>query len=328
LLAGAGGELPGFDVAYVDPPYNQHQYGSNYHLLNTIALWDGIIPGDHETGGKAGIRKDWVKTRSDYCYRERAPSALADLLPGIDARYIFISYSTEGIIPFDELIDICMSRGRVTMITDEYVVYRGGRQSIHRLNHNVEFVIIIDSAASVQPDDRAIIEDIVTARKLNLQLKRSFSRARLSKHFLVDAGTERIGLSGDGYTLWLRTRGFFKIHETDLNTLIDGLELDIHTSRRSRMNLLENLQHCVCIDRVEELQELLRIIDEKREDRLYFTVLLPGILRKMAHRKYRELFTRSLFEIRELKNRHPEEYARIAKKLDAVEELASKRFSG
>ena len=25
------------DIAYLDPPYNQHQYGSNYHLLNTIA---------------------------------------------------------------------------------------------------------------------------------------------------------------------------------------------------------------------------------------------------------------------------------------------------
>ena len=29
-----------FDLVYLDPPYNQHQYGSNYHLLNTIALWD------------------------------------------------------------------------------------------------------------------------------------------------------------------------------------------------------------------------------------------------------------------------------------------------
>jgi len=26
------------DIAYLDPPYNQHQYGANYHLLNTIAL--------------------------------------------------------------------------------------------------------------------------------------------------------------------------------------------------------------------------------------------------------------------------------------------------
>ena len=28
------------DVAYLDPPYNQHPYASNYHVLNTITLWD------------------------------------------------------------------------------------------------------------------------------------------------------------------------------------------------------------------------------------------------------------------------------------------------
>jgi adenine-specific DNA-methyltransferase len=23
-------------IAYLDPPYNQHQYGSNYHILNSV----------------------------------------------------------------------------------------------------------------------------------------------------------------------------------------------------------------------------------------------------------------------------------------------------
>jgi adenine-specific DNA-methyltransferase len=26
------------DIVYIDPPYNQHPYGSNYHLLNTVVL--------------------------------------------------------------------------------------------------------------------------------------------------------------------------------------------------------------------------------------------------------------------------------------------------
>ena len=28
------------DVAYLDPPYNQHAYSSNYHVLNALTLWD------------------------------------------------------------------------------------------------------------------------------------------------------------------------------------------------------------------------------------------------------------------------------------------------
>ena len=29
-------EMPMLDLVYLDPPYNQHPYGSNYFMLNTI----------------------------------------------------------------------------------------------------------------------------------------------------------------------------------------------------------------------------------------------------------------------------------------------------
>ena len=32
------------DILYLDPPYNQRQYGANYHILNTIALYDEFTP--------------------------------------------------------------------------------------------------------------------------------------------------------------------------------------------------------------------------------------------------------------------------------------------
>ena len=65
------------DIAYLDPPYNQHQYGANYHLLNTVALWDKPEIGRYISGNgardKAAIRKDWrTLRRSAYCYRSTA----------------------------------------------------------------------------------------------------------------------------------------------------------------------------------------------------------------------------------------------------------------
>ncbi len=39
------------DILYLDPPYNAREYGANYHLLNTIALYDDFIP-----QGKTGLR--------------------------------------------------------------------------------------------------------------------------------------------------------------------------------------------------------------------------------------------------------------------------------
>ncbi|MEC9057083.1 MAG: DNA adenine methylase, partial [Actinomycetota bacterium] len=51
LLAGAGaavrgdavdlvGTLGPFDLAYLDPPYNQHRYVANYHVWETLVAWD------------------------------------------------------------------------------------------------------------------------------------------------------------------------------------------------------------------------------------------------------------------------------------------------
>lgn len=39
------------DILYLDPPYNERQYGANYHLLNTIAKYDKFAP-----KGKTGLR--------------------------------------------------------------------------------------------------------------------------------------------------------------------------------------------------------------------------------------------------------------------------------
>ena len=317
-----------FDIAYLDPPYNQHQYGSNYHLLNTIALWDRQSPGDRETGGKAGIRKDWVLTRSEYCYRDRASEAFSALLNNLKARYIFISYSTEGIIPFNVLMKLCASRGKVKLFTDEYVKYRGGRQSIHRLNHNVEFVIVIDTAALTVQADLEAIDERVTERKLNLQTRRSYMRARLHKHFTVDEVQERVGFEVPGRIFWIETRGFLRLEETDLNSLIDQSGLTVNRRRKAKEQLLEALQQCQCKDRVEELQQVLLLVRERRDDRDLFAACIPVLLRKIAHKKYREIFMESLVAIRDLERRNPELFNRIAGKIDAIEELAKKRFEG
>ncbi len=33
-------ELGDFDLAYLDPPYNQHRYEANYHIWETLVAWD------------------------------------------------------------------------------------------------------------------------------------------------------------------------------------------------------------------------------------------------------------------------------------------------
>ena len=142
-----------FDLVYLDPPYNQHQYGSNYHLLNTIALWDkpkinkNIYINGKKTD-KGGIRKDWIKTKSDYCYKKTAKNSLINLLENINANHIVMSYSTDGIIEFDDLISILENKGDLKIVTSEYVKYRGAKRSIVNKTKNIEYLFIVDARKS------------------------------------------------------------------------------------------------------------------------------------------------------------------------------------
>jgi adenine-specific DNA-methyltransferase len=103
------------DVAYLDPPYNQHPYGSNYHVLNSVALWDKPPLSKHITrGSKSAIRLDWrTERRSAYNHAGEAAAAYRRLLATLNARYILTSYSTDGTIPLAELLHANVERGRV-----------------------------------------------------------------------------------------------------------------------------------------------------------------------------------------------------------------------
>lgn len=135
------------DIAYIDPPYNQHQYGSNYHLLNTVALWDKPPVEPYITrGSKSAIRTDWRnERRSPYCYKSTALPAFRELVNRIDARYILVSYSTDGIIPVEQLLSVLGERGRLRVVARDYKRYRVSSQRPSPRPLTVEFVAIVDT---------------------------------------------------------------------------------------------------------------------------------------------------------------------------------------
>jgi adenine-specific DNA-methyltransferase len=156
--------LGGFDLAYLDPPYNQHPYGSNYHVLNTVALWDDppATNGIEGFGGKSAIRLDWrTARRSAYNSRASATQALDQLLETVRARHILISYSTDGLIPLELLVDAACRRGVTVALTSRYKRYRVSSQRYSSRGHNVEFVLAIDAGSRPNPAGAAeIVEQI------------------------------------------------------------------------------------------------------------------------------------------------------------------------
>jgi len=128
-----------FDLAYYDPPYNQHPYGSNYFMLNIIAneaneadIQDGI----------SGIAKNWH--RSAYNKKGKAEFAMDELIANTPAKYILISYNNEGIIPIDSFKRILKKYGDFDLMTQEYNTYRGSRNLRQRNNKVQELLWILE----------------------------------------------------------------------------------------------------------------------------------------------------------------------------------------
>jgi len=121
--------------------------------LNTVALWDKpkiaefISNNGHRD--KAAIRMDWrTLRRSGYCYKSTALNEFADLVSRLQARFIMVSYSTDGIIPVENLLEELAKRGALDVVVRRYKRYRVSSQRPSPRPHTTEFVAITDTSGS------------------------------------------------------------------------------------------------------------------------------------------------------------------------------------
>lgn len=107
------------DILYLDPPYNARQYGANYHLLNTIALYDDFIP-----KGKTGLRE---YTRSKYCSKSDVATEFEDLIKNAQFNYIFLSYNNEGLMSVEQIRTILSRYGRYDLVQKDYQRFKADK---------------------------------------------------------------------------------------------------------------------------------------------------------------------------------------------------------
>ena len=127
------------DIAYLDPPYNQHPYGSNYFMLNLIATNQK----PEKISAVSGIPSNW--NRSLFNKKQDAAKALKSSLDNIVAKEYYISYNSEGFISYDEMISILENYGEVGIITEDYPTFRGCRNLKNRPIHVKEYIFLIKS---------------------------------------------------------------------------------------------------------------------------------------------------------------------------------------
>lgn len=122
------------DILYLDPPYNERQYATNYHLLETVARYD-----NPDIYGKTGLR-EYSKQRSKYCLKTESIETLRDLIQNAKAKYIFLSYSNEGIIPKDVIKEILEEKGEYGVFKKSYSRYKADSKRQYSSSSTIEYL--------------------------------------------------------------------------------------------------------------------------------------------------------------------------------------------
>jgi adenine-specific DNA-methyltransferase len=132
------GDVDEVDAAYIDPPYNQHPYGSNYFMLNLIAAYRR----PKNISAVSGIPSGW--NRSDYNRQHAALDVFADLAGRIKAKYLLISFNSEGFIGLPRMLGLLKKIGKVDVLETRYNTFRGSRNLGGRPIHVKEYLYLVE----------------------------------------------------------------------------------------------------------------------------------------------------------------------------------------
>jgi adenine-specific DNA-methyltransferase len=170
------------DLAYLDPPYNQHSYLSNYHIWESLILWD-----KPEVYGVACKRVDIRQRKSVFNSRPQFAAAMKRLLENVRAPVQIVSFNNEGYLTRDTMEQMISHlydrKARMTVIENDFKRYVGAQIGIYnpqglkvgKISHvrNKEFLYIAS-------------KDDSTSRLVLRQEERGLAR----QLFLFEAGQE------------------------------------------------------------------------------------------------------------------------------------------
>lgn len=150
------------DATYIDPPYNQHSYLGNYHVWESLVLWD-----KPDVYGVACKRIDCRSRKSVFNSRRHFKTALRDLLRAVISKIVVISFNNEGFISREEmellLADCYGGNAHVAVVENEHKRYVGAQIGIYnpdgnrvgKVSHvrNKEYLYVVAKEAALRVTD-------------------------------------------------------------------------------------------------------------------------------------------------------------------------------
>jgi adenine-specific DNA-methyltransferase len=144
------------DIVYLDPPYNQHSYLSNYHIWETLVLWD-----TPEHYGVARKRVDCRTRKSVFNRRREHGEAFAEVVRRVaHVPLVIVSFNNEGFQSRAQLESALSEHGQLHVMTKDFKRYVGAQIGIYNpsgervgeVSHlrNEEYIYVLATHASAK----------------------------------------------------------------------------------------------------------------------------------------------------------------------------------
>lgn len=126
------------DILYLDPPYNARQYLPNYHLIETIAKYD-----NPQIKGVTGMR-EYEGKKSTFCNAKTALRDLELVVKTAKYKYLVMSYSSEGIMSQDDIINMMSKYGSIKVEQFQYARFKSNNNGLSKtIKHIYEQLYIL-----------------------------------------------------------------------------------------------------------------------------------------------------------------------------------------
>lgn len=255
------------DILYLDPPYTQNQYGTQYHLLETLVLDDNPsiskITGSRST---APMRSDWSKEYKAHILFDR-------LLAKTQAKYIILSYNNDGLMS-KEYIEAVMKRyGKTETYVCKKIAYKKYQNwKSQNENKHLEYLFFVEKKDPSEIVYECPLNYIGSKAKIVPQIMK-YQPSNCSIFIDAFGGGFNVGINSNAKTVIYNDINYLVSNLIRSFKKYDTYDYLLYVKRIIKKFGLEKANADSYL-KVREYYNSLPM--EKRDPRLLFTVILYG----------------------------------------------------
>lgn len=255
------------DILYLDPPYTQNQYGTQYHLLETLILNDNPtisrVTGSRPTGP---MRSDWSKMYHVHILFD-------EVIAETRARHIILSYNNDGFMS-KEYIESTLKRygleNSYSCISLDYKKYNNTKCQGNDGHQEYLFYI-----------EKKPVEEIVVESPLNYTGSKSKMVNIIRQHLPNHPFNTLVDAFGGGFNVGINIPSNKTIYN-DINPFVEGLIKSFSSDVYSYLLYVSKLikKYNLSPNNKEGYLALRKKYNdtpqEKRDPRMLYTLILYG----------------------------------------------------